>query len=116
MYFFAAPVPGGCNLTFKTEIAPYQLVKLLNDDIIRVDAQAPSIQGGPCELARPSLEFYHLYLKEPNYLEENYFDGLEKMMTVNAIRAYGNKVHLFLLFSPLMFVSSERFQVTRWPN
>lgn len=95
--FFVAPIPGGCNLTFQTEVAPYQLVKLL-DDMIRVDAQAPSVSGSLCELAHTTVEFYHLYLKERDYAEDNYFDGVEKMLTVDAIRAYGNKVFESLFY------------------
>lgn len=89
--FFTAPIPGGCNLSFKTKLAPYQLLKLVNEMII-VDAQAPSIPGSRCERTHASIELYHLYLKEHDYDKENYFDGLEKMLTVDAIRTYGNKV------------------------
>lgn len=88
---FAAPIPGGCNLTFKTEIAPYQIVKLL-EDMIRVDAQAPSTPHKICEQAHIHVEFYHLYLKEHYLSEDNYFDGIDKMLTVESIRTYGRKV------------------------
>lgn len=81
-------------MTFRTEIAPYQLVKLL-DDLIRVDAQAPSIPDSLCEHATlVEVEFYHLYLKERDYAEENYFEGVENMLTVEGMRTYGNKVLL----------------------
>lgn len=78
-------------MTFQTKVAPYQLIKLL-DDMIRVDTQAPSVSGRLCELSHTTVEFYHLYLKERDYAQDNYFDGLEKMLTVEAIRNYGNKV------------------------
>lgn len=89
--FFTAPIPGGCNLSFKTELAPYQLVKLLNE-MVMVDSQAPSIPGILCERAHANIEFYHLYLDEHDPDKEKYFDGVTKMLTVDAIRTYGNKV------------------------
>lgn len=60
--------------------------------MIMVDAQAPSVPGSLCERANPNVEFYHLYLKEHDFAENTYFDGVEKMLTVDTIRTHGNKV------------------------
>lgn len=68
--------------------------------MIIVDAQAPSIPGSLCERSNPTIEFYHLYLTEQDFGKTNYFDGIEKMLTVDSIRAYGNKV--FILYAYLL--------------
>lgn len=100
------PIPGGCNMTFKTEIAPYQLIKLF-DDLIRVDMQAPSLSGVLCELFKIRVDFYHLYLGEKDYSKDGYFEGIAKMLTVENIVKYGRQVNSNILFKKLEYATNH---------
>lgn len=60
--------------------------------MIVVDAQAPSVPGSLCERVQPDIEYYHLYLSDHDFTVDNYFDGVDKMLNVDTIRTYGNKV------------------------
>lgn len=75
-------------MVFNTEIAPYQKVYWLNE-MIQIDAQAPSAPDIACELSRVNLEFYHMYLRERDSSKEAYFQGLEKMLTADDVRKNG---------------------------
>ncbi|CAH1106341.1 unnamed protein product [Psylliodes chrysocephalus] len=86
------PVPGGCNLSFETDVAPYQLTEY-NDDVIIVKSQPPSIQGAPnCDDKKVQVDMYHLYLYEYDNTVETYFKNLEKMLTVKDILKNGRQV------------------------
>ncbi|XP_063913266.1 transmembrane 7 superfamily member 3-like [Zophobas morio] len=85
------PIPGGCNLTFNTEYAPYQLVSY-TEDLIIVQSQAPSAFDTTCDKNNIQVDLYHLYLHENNYAEKYYFNGIENMLTVDLIKSHGYKV------------------------
>ncbi|RZC42089.1 transmembrane 7 superfamily member 3-like, partial [Asbolus verrucosus] len=91
IYKTGDPIPGGCNLTFNTENAPYQLISF-TDDLIIVQSQPPSAIGTTCEKNNVLVELYHLYLHEDDFKQSRYFNGLEKMLTVDAIKVNGYKV------------------------
>nr|XP_023020175.1 transmembrane 7 superfamily member 3-like [Leptinotarsa decemlineata] len=85
------PVPGGCNLTFDTVLAPYQLTSY-NDEYITVKSQPPSAYGVSCDTSKIKVDMFHLYLPEYDRNNETYFDGIEKMLSVEDILRYGTKV------------------------
>ncbi|KAG5879208.1 hypothetical protein JTB14_004098 [Gonioctena quinquepunctata] len=85
------PVPGGCNLTFDTMLAPYQVASY-NDEFITVESQPPSVYGISCDDNDVQVDMYHLYLPEFRKGNETYFDGIEKMLTVEDILEFGTKV------------------------
>lgn len=88
---FVDPIPGGCNLTFDVEIAPFQ--KVTNEyNLITVDAQAPGFYNGQCPEGQIEIEMYHIYLEEWDLSQAGYFAGIEKMLSANAVRANGRKV------------------------
>lgn len=88
---FPDPVPGGCNLSFPTEYAPYQLVSY-TDELIIVQSQPPSMLNSNCDKNGIQVEMYHLYLHENNYDSYYYFWAIESMLTVDLIRAKGVKI------------------------
>ncbi|XP_044254477.1 transmembrane 7 superfamily member 3-like [Tribolium madens] len=91
IYQTGDPIPGGCNLSFPTEYAPYQLVSN-TDEVIVVQSQPPSIIDSTCDKNKLQVDMYHLYLHENNYDPLYYFNGIEKMLTVNLIQKNGHKV------------------------
>lgn len=86
-----APVPGGCSLTFDNELAPY-LITSVTRDLIIIDSQPPSMYGYSCDKNDIKVEMYHMYLEEYNNGEKEYFDGINKMLTVDDIRKNGELV------------------------
>ncbi|CAH1159932.1 unnamed protein product [Phaedon cochleariae] len=85
------PVPGGCNLSFDTPVAPYQVITY-NDEYLSVNSQAPSAYGVSCDEDRVEVAMFHLYLPEYDNNNETYFHGIEKMLTVKNILKYGTQV------------------------
>ncbi|KAH0809332.1 hypothetical protein MTP99_011906 [Tenebrio molitor] len=85
------PIPGGCNLTFDTEYAPYQLVSN-TDDLIIVQSQPPSAFDSSCDKNKIQVDMYHLFLHESSYDQSGYFDAVENMLTVDSIKSRGYKV------------------------
>lgn len=92
-----APVPGGCNMEFSVETAPY-LITTFTESVIRVDSQPASAPvprrkpALPCESQPVKHDMYHMYLPERDFSSETYFDALLKMMTVEDIQLNGRKV------------------------
>lgn len=89
---FPVPVPGGCNMEFDFEIAPYQRLRY-DDDMVIVDAQAASFNDYICHAYLVDYKMYHVYLPERDYTPETYFDTLQKMLTVNDIVRHGFEGH-----------------------
>ncbi|CAG9762558.1 unnamed protein product [Ceutorhynchus assimilis] len=85
------PIPGGCNLSFETEIAPYQKVNQ-SDEIITVMSQPPSLFGEFCNKSNITTEMYYFYLKEYDNNSQEYFEVIQKMATPDNITKYGTKV------------------------
>ncbi|KAI4463929.1 transmembrane 7 superfamily member 3 [Holotrichia oblita] len=85
------PIPGGCNLTYDIEIAPFQKVTNLNE-LIRVDAQAPALHNNECPQEGIKIEMYHMYWQEWDFTEGEYFRAIEKMLTVKDVEAHGRRV------------------------
>ncbi|KAJ8937940.1 hypothetical protein NQ318_005556 [Aromia moschata] len=85
------PIPGGCNLSFNNNIAPYQIVSY-NYDYIEVESQPPSALGTSCPEDKIEVDMYHLFLKEYDNTVQTYFDGIEKMLTAESIKFHGRKV------------------------
>lgn len=99
-YDSEAPIPGGCNMTFALETAPYQVVTNTGE-MVRVDSQAASQPNHICEGNKVKLEMYHLYLEEWNFEEDEYFKGIEKMISVRDIEKNGRRVPDNYKMSPL---------------
>ncbi|KAL1506734.1 hypothetical protein ABEB36_006040 [Hypothenemus hampei] len=85
------PVPGGCNLSFETEIAPYQKITT-SSNTITVLSQPPSIFESLCDRSDIQTDMYFLYLKEHNNNADEYFRGIEQMMSPANITKYGTRV------------------------
>ncbi|PRD30608.1 UNVERIFIED_CONTAM: Transmembrane 7 superfamily member 3 [Trichonephila clavipes] len=101
------PIPGGCNMEFATEIAPYLRLK---SDTLKVyleyqHASFGSSRDEPatkCGLSLPYItyEFYVLFLEENNFGEEEYFKKVEYMSNVSSIKSHSSKC----IFSPSRIV------------
>lgn len=90
-----APIPGGCNMEFSVETAPYLQVKH-TAAVVTVEFQ-PAAPYGTCNLPILSYEVYHMYMPEKDYSIETYFDSLKKMMTADRIKENGRKVAASLI-------------------
>ena len=108
---FAAPVPGGCNMEFNTEIAPYAMVQT-DDTMIIVDVQpasAPFNSVRPnCEKNVVTVEMYHRFLSSWDFSLDSYFSAIINMLTVTDIKENGVEVlqDFQLLFSCLFLFFS----------
>ncbi|XP_066998732.2 transmembrane 7 superfamily member 3 isoform X2 [Anabrus simplex] len=90
-----APLPGGCNMEFSVETAPYLQLRL-SRSLITVDAQLASLPSLSLACDDYSslihLEIYHMYLPERDFTPESYYDAIRKMSTVDSIRSNGKLV------------------------
>ncbi|VVD02000.1 unnamed protein product [Leptidea sinapis] len=84
------PTPGGCNAEFSVPISPFLQTKY-NKDYVLVDAAFPQdILDKNCNsLERVRVAFYQMYIYERNFSKEAYFDGIQKMMTMEYISDNG---------------------------
>lgn len=84
-----APIPGGCNMEFDIEVAPYQKLNIGNGIII-VDTQpssAPATNNSPylCEKSLVQHKMYRLYLPRQDFTPETYFDAIASMLLARDI-------------------------------
>ncbi|XP_048512046.1 transmembrane 7 superfamily member 3-like isoform X2 [Athalia rosae] len=91
-----APVPGGCNMEFDTEIAPYHKLTV-TDSTVKVDIQpgaSPKSKGipVPCEANAVQHEMYRLFLPEQDFTSSTYFSSIVDVLTVQGIRANSRKI------------------------
>lgn len=108
-YHDRSPIPGGCNMEFNTEIAPYTMVQT-DDAMITVDVQPASV---PFNSVRPScekdvvpVEMYHMFLTGWDFSVDSYFAAITNMLTVTDIKENGMQVTSSNVFSPMRRVFS----------
>ncbi|XP_048262569.1 transmembrane 7 superfamily member 3 isoform X2 [Bombus terrestris] len=104
-YHNKAPIPGGCNLEFNTEIAPYAKVQIL-DAMVIVDFQPASVPWNDsvkltCEKNPVKVEMYQIFLNEQDFSINSYFVAITSMLTVTDIKNNGVKVANPVIFSPM---------------
>ncbi|XP_043256137.1 transmembrane 7 superfamily member 3-like [Colletes gigas] len=104
-YNMNAPIPGGCNMEFNTEIAPYPNVTLQNT-IVVVDVQPPSTpvnknQRPDCHHNPVEVEFYRMFLTERDFSIDSYFIAIVNMLTVADIEQNGWKVVDSAVLTPM---------------
>lgn len=93
----AAPIPGGCNMEFNTEIAPYARIQT-RDTMVIVDVQPASLSfNSSCENVSVEVEMYQMFLHEQDFTAETYFMGIVNMLTVQDIKNNGAKVSRYHL-------------------
>ncbi|CAK9804967.1 Transmembrane 7 superfamily member 3 [Anthophora plagiata] len=90
------PVPGGCNMEFNTEIAPYTKVYMQNV-MVFVDVQPASVpfkdsKTPICKNDPVELEIYWMSLTEQDFSVDSYFVGISNMLTVDSIMENGQKI------------------------
>ncbi|XP_003705452.2 transmembrane 7 superfamily member 3 isoform X1 [Megachile rotundata] len=100
-----APIPGGCNMEFDTEIAPYAKV-LTRDGMITVDVQPASVPLNKtavsmCDKNPVTHDMYQVYLPQQDLSSKTYFAYITNMLTVNDIIENGQKISTPDLFKPL---------------
>ncbi|XP_050449282.1 transmembrane 7 superfamily member 3-like [Cataglyphis hispanica] len=91
-----APIPGGCNMEFDIEIAPYQKLHTENEMII-VDTQPASILAGNglptlCETNPVQHKMYRLYLPRQDFTPDTYFEAIASMLTTQDIVQNGDEI------------------------
>ncbi|KAF4531653.1 hypothetical protein B566_EDAN006584 [Ephemera danica] len=87
------PIPGGCNMEFAVEVAPYLEVQYTTS-LVKMKSQLAS-PPAPLTCSSTGLleyEVYHLFLLERDFESPAYFKGLRSMLTVDRIKANGRKV------------------------
>lgn len=100
-----APIPGGCNMEFDTEIAPYAKV-LTRNGMIRVDVQPASVPLNStavpmCDKSPVTHATYQLYLPQQDLSTETYFLYITNMLTVKDIMENGQQISTPDLYNPL---------------
>lgn len=85
------PIPGGCSMTFNTDISPYLNLTFTNA-LIEVNYQDASIFGHYCEDSAVRLEMYRLYVQPNKINEDTYFNNIETMLTVEDIQKNGENI------------------------
>lgn len=96
LLFSAAPIPGGCNMEFDIEVAPYQKLHTENEMII-VDTQPASMLADDglsflCETNPVQHKMYRLYLPRQDFTPDTYFETIESMLTTQDIVRNGDEV------------------------
>lgn len=96
LLFSTAPIPGGCNMEFDIEVAPYQKLHIENEMII-VDTQPASILADNisptfCEINLVQHKMYRLYLPRQDFTPETYFEAIASMLTTQNILQNGDEV------------------------
>lgn len=96
LLFSVAPIPGGCNMEFDTEISPYQRLRAENEMLI-VDMQPASILAPdgspiPCEKSLMQYKMYRLYLPRQDFTPDTYFDAIASMLTTQDISQNADEV------------------------
>ncbi|XP_072762373.1 transmembrane 7 superfamily member 3 [Anoplolepis gracilipes] len=91
-----APIPGGCNMEFDIEVAPYQKLHTENEMII-VDTQPASRlvdNGLPtlCEKNPVQHKMYRLYLPRQDFTPDTYFEAIASMLTPQDIVQNGDEI------------------------
>ncbi|XP_029669870.1 transmembrane 7 superfamily member 3-like [Formica exsecta] len=91
-----APIPGGCNMEFDIEIAPYQKLRTENEMII-VDTQPASMLGDNglptlCETNPVQHKMYRLYLPRQDFTPDTYFEAITSMLTTQDIIQNGDEI------------------------
>ncbi|XP_050494697.1 transmembrane 7 superfamily member 3-like isoform X1 [Bombus huntii] len=109
-YHNKAPIPGGCNMEFNTEIAPYASVQTL-DTMVIVDVQPASVPLNDsakltCEKNPVEVEMYQIFLNEQDFSINSYFTAITSMLTVTDIKEKGVKVANPVISSPIRRVFS----------
>ncbi|XP_026666998.1 transmembrane 7 superfamily member 3-like isoform X2 [Ceratina calcarata] len=111
-YNAKAPVPGGCNMEFATEIAPYARVQTL-PELVVVDVQPPSMPLQSIALSKcgnttnpVSVEIYQMFLTEQDFSSLGYFSAISSMLTVQDIKTNGIEVASASVMSPMRRVFS----------
>jgi hypothetical protein len=96
-----APIPGGCNMEFEVEMAPWLRVSH-DSNIISVEHQLaakPNRNGRPhsCETQSQALhyEVFHWYMTERDFSEESYFNAIRQLRTPQDARENGREVCFF---------------------
>ncbi|XP_016905844.1 transmembrane 7 superfamily member 3 isoform X3 [Apis cerana] len=93
-----APVPGGCNMEFDTEIAPYARMRT-RDAMVIVDVQPASLPFNSmpwtCEKEPVEVEMYQMYLPEQDLTAETYFTAEGVLKFISAVCFF---VGLFFTF------------------
>lgn len=108
--FITVPVPGGCNMEFAVETAPWLQLNVTGG-MVTVNSQPARGstswgRRGSCNLPFLHYQGYHLYLPEQDFCRETYFNFVHKMLTVNRIKQNGRKVcELHIKFQTLKYLS-----------
>ena len=100
-YTANAPIPGGCNMEFNTEIAPYAMVSV-RDAMVIVDVQPSSVPlngSSTCEKNPVQHDMYQLYLTSQEFDIDSYFTAIINMLTVDDILQNGRQVSNADLFT-----------------
>ncbi|CAL1281063.1 unnamed protein product [Larinioides sclopetarius] len=111
------PIPGGCNMEFPTEIAPYLRLK---SDSLKVYLEFQHASFGSrrdepptkCSFSLPyvTYDIYVLFLEENDFGESEFFKKVEYMSNVSSIKEHSSKAKSYSLHP------DTRFSFLLYPN
>ncbi|GBL89211.1 Transmembrane 7 superfamily member 3 [Araneus ventricosus] len=111
------PIPGGCNMEFPTEIAPYLRFK---SDSLKVYLEFQHASFGSrrdepptkCSFSLPYITYdiYVLFLEENDFGESEFFKKVEYMSNVSSIKEHSSKAKSYSLHP------DTRFSFLLYPN
>ncbi|XP_054721797.1 transmembrane 7 superfamily member 3-like isoform X2 [Uloborus diversus] len=110
------PIPGGCNMEFPTEVAPY-LKLLVHKARLNLEYQHANmgvkrnVPSPPCGASTYiTYDTYVLFLKENDYGQDEYFDKISKMSNLSSLKKYSTKVQSYSVHP------DTRLSFLKYPN
>ena len=92
---YPVPIPGGCNLEFEMETAPWLRVSY-NQNVVTVEHELASTPPGCVGVSRCDNEFldyeiFQYYLNQRDFSQNSFFDAIRQFRTVEGAHQSGRE-------------------------
>jgi len=96
---YPVPIPGGCNLEFEMETAPWLRVSY-NQNVVTVEHELASTPPGCVGVSRCDNEFldyeiFQYYLNQRDFSQNSFFDAIRQFRTVEGAHQSGREIRNF---------------------
>jgi len=113
-YNNSVPIPGGCNLEFEMETAPWLRVTY-NQNVVAVEHELASIPPGcigvpRCKNELLDYEIFQYYLNQRDFSQNSFFDAIRQFRTVEGAHQSGREIRSF------GFLPSTRSMFSLYPG
>jgi len=100
-YDSLVPIPGGCNLEFEMETAPWLRVTY-NQNVVAVEHELASIPPGcigvpRCKNELLDYEIFQYYLNQRDFSQNSFFDAIRQFRTVEGAHQSGREASVSLI-------------------